>query len=86
VAVLVVATLGTSTFSIGFAVGLSIFIMYITHTLHPPGGATALIGVTGGVGYEFIFVPVMVGVFVLLVNAILVNNFVHHRKYPQVWF
>ena len=86
VAVILVATLGTSTFSIGLAVGLSIFLMYLTHTLHPPGGATALIGVTGGVGYEFIFMPVMLGVLILLVNAILVNNFVHHRKYPKVWF
>ena len=86
VAVVLVASLGSSFFSIGLAVGLSIFIMYLTHTLHPPGGATALIGVTAGVDYEFIFIPVLLGVLILLVNAILVNNFVHHRKYPKVWF
>ncbi len=57
-----------------------------THTLHPPGGATALIGVTGGVGYDFILMPVLVGVLILLFNAMIVNNFVHHRKYPKVWF
>lgn len=86
VAVLLVATLGTSSFSIGLSVGISIFLMYMTHTLHPPGGATALIGVTGGVGADFILIPVLVGVLILLLNAMIVNNFVHHRKYPRVWF
>ncbi|WP_420844107.1 HPP family protein [Leptospira montravelensis] len=86
IAVILVATLGTNFFTIGFSVGLSIFVMYLTHTLHPPGGATALIGVLGGVGVDFILFPVFIGVMILLVNALLVNNFVHHRKYPVVWF
>ncbi|WP_420843828.1 HPP family protein [Leptospira levettii] len=86
IAVLLVYLFGTNFFTIGLSVGLSILVMYLTHTLHPPGGATALIGVIGGVGVDFIFFPVMVGVFVLLVNALVVNNLVHHRKYPVVWF
>ncbi|MBM9592836.1 HPP family protein [Leptospira sp. 201903075] len=86
IAVILVATLGTNFFTIGFAVGLSIFVMYWTHTLHPPGGATAMIGVLGGVGVDFILFPVLIGVLILLVNALVVNNLVHHRKYPVVWF
>ncbi|XDD47854.1 HPP family protein [Leptospira sp. WS39.C2] len=86
IAVLMVYTIGTNFFTLGLSVGLSILVMYLTHTLHPPGGATALIGVIGGVGVDFIFFPVMVGVIVLLVNALIVNNLVHHRKYPVVWF
>ncbi|WP_425528843.1 HPP family protein [Leptospira biflexa] len=86
IAVLLVQTIGTNFLTIGLSVGLSILVMYLTHTLHPPGGATALIGVIGGVGVEFIFFPVMVGVIVLLCNALVVNNLVHHRKYPVVWF
>ncbi len=40
--------------------------MTLTHTTHPPGGATALIAVTGGerilhMGYSYVFVPVLVG-------------------------
>ncbi|WP_411823874.1 HPP family protein [Leptospira sp. 'Mane'] len=84
--VIVVAIFGTSNFSIGFALGLSIFFMYLTHTLHPPGGATALIGVIGHSGPMFILVPILLGVIILLLNAILVNNLVYHRKYPTVWF
>ncbi|TGL19023.1 HPP family protein [Leptospira yanagawae] len=86
IAVILVQTIGTNFFTLGLSVGLSIFVMYLTHTLHPPGGATALIGVIGGVGVEFIFFPVMVGVILLLLNALVVNNLVHHRKYPVAWF
>ncbi|MCW7492792.1 HPP family protein [Leptospira sp. 2 VSF19] len=86
IAVILVAVFGTNFFTIGISVGLSIFVMYLTHTLHPPGGATALIGVMGGAGIDFIFVPVLVGAIILLMNALFVNNFVHHRKYPVVWF
>ncbi|WP_425269970.1 HPP family protein [Leptospira mtsangambouensis] len=86
IAVILVATLGTNFFTIGVSVGLSIFVMYLTHTLHPPGGATAMIGVLGGVGVDFILFPVLIGVMILLVNALVVNNLVHHRKYPVVWF
>ncbi|WP_425270158.1 HPP family protein [Leptospira kemamanensis] len=86
IAVILVQTIGTNFFTLGFSVGLSILVMYLTHTLHPPGGATALIGVIGGVGVEFIFFPVMVGVILLLLNALVVNNLVHHRKYPVAWF
>ncbi|TGK48060.1 HPP family protein [Leptospira bouyouniensis] len=86
IAVILVYTIGTNFFTIGLSVGLSILVMYLTHTLHPPGGATALIGVIGGVGVDFIFFPVMLGVIVLLCNALIVNNLVHHRKYPVAWF
>ena len=46
------------------AVSLSIVVMQITKTLHPPGGATALIAVTGGaqikgLGYGYVFSPVL---------------------------
>ena len=42
------------------AVSVSIIAMQMAKSLHPPGGATALIAVTGGssitnLGYEFIF-------------------------------
>ena len=50
VAVCVVALLGTGQLAIAVAVGLAIFVMNVTHTTHPPGGATALIGVQGGAG------------------------------------
>jgi CBS-domain-containing membrane protein len=85
VAVLVVALFGTSPFTMALGVGLAIFVMNLTHTTHPPGGATALIGVQGGVGPEFILLPVLAGALILLVTAIFTNNVVYHRSYPKHW-
>lgn len=69
------------------AVSLSIILMQITRTLHPPGGATALIAVTGspqiiGLGYWFVISPVLTGAIILFLTAYLFNNIPHHRQYP----
>jgi CBS-domain-containing membrane protein len=75
------------------AVSLAIIGMQITKTLHPPGGATALIAVIGSekikaLGYLYLVTPILTGVCVLLVIALLVNNASTHRRYPQNkhWF
>ena len=69
------------------AVSLSIISMQHTKTLHPPGGATALIAVTGSakikaLGYLYVVFPVLTGVIILLLVALIVNNMTSHRKYP----
>ncbi len=86
VAVLVVALLGSTPLSMAVAVGLAIFVMNLTHTTHPPGGATALIGVQGAAGPGFILVPVLAGALILLTTALFTNNVVYHRRYPKHWF
>ncbi|WP_336517797.1 HPP family protein [Pollutibacter soli] len=69
------------------AVSLSIVAMQITKTLHPPGGATALIANIGSekikhLGYYYILSPVLSGVIILLIIALIVNNIPRHRNYP----
>ncbi len=69
------------------AVAISIVAMQITKTLHPPGGATALIAVIGSekikaLGYLYVLSPVLTGSLILLVVALVVNNMTTHRKYP----
>ena len=69
------------------AVSLSIVLMQITKTLHPPGGATALIAVTGSaelknLGYWYVISPVFVGCLILLVVALVFNNITPKRQYP----
>jgi len=85
VAVLVVALLGSTPVTMALGVGLAILAMNLTHTTHPPGGATALIGVQGAVGPAFILVPVLAGALILLLTAIFTNNVVYHRSYPKHW-
>ncbi len=63
----------------GFAVGTSIALMSMTGTLHPPGGATALIAVTGGesirqLGFLYAFVPCLTGALLLLAIAAILNG------------
>jgi CBS-domain-containing membrane protein len=73
------------------AVATAIALMHATGTLHPPGGATALIAVTGGpkvvaLGYLFVLVPTGAGAVLLLVVALLVNNLARTRRYPEYWW
>ena len=70
------------------AVSTSIVLMQITKTLHPPGGATALIAVTGSeqikeLGYWYVVTPVFSGTLVLLAVALVFNNMTSRRHYPE---
>lgn len=70
------------------AVAASIVLMQITKTLHPPGGATALIAVIGSekiksLGYLYVLSPVLSGVCILLLVALVFNNVTPHRHYPN---
>jgi CBS-domain-containing membrane protein len=69
------------------AVSLSIVLMQITKTLHPPGGATALIAVTGSpaiikLSYWYVITPVLTGALILLAAALIFNNITANRQYP----
>lgn len=93
---LISAIIGVSVFKIfpdviwitaPLAVALSIIVMQITRTLHPPGGATALIAVIGtskitNLGYLYVVFPVLSGTIILFVIALIFNNLTPYRKYP----
>lgn len=69
------------------AVSLSIVLMQITKTLHPPGGATALIAATASpqlksLGYFYVISPVLSGALILLITALIFNNLTSKRSYP----
>jgi len=78
-------------FASAFAVATAIAVMHATKTLHPPGGATALIAVIGSekihaLGFWYVLVPVGAGVLIMLIVALIVNNIAKSRKYPEFWF
>jgi CBS-domain-containing membrane protein len=93
------AAIGVTTFKLlpeplwlssAIAVASSIAIMHATKTLHPPGGATALIAVIGSqkihdLGYLYLFIPAGVGPLIMLAVALLVNNIPQKRRYPEFW-
>jgi CBS-domain-containing membrane protein len=72
------------------AVSTSIAIMHLTKTLHPPGGATALIAVIGGekirqMGLLYVVFPAALSSMILLIVAVLFNNMINSRRYPDHW-
>jgi CBS-domain-containing membrane protein len=73
------------------AVATAIALMHMTRTLHPPGGATALIATLGApeierLGFWFILMPALLGPMLLLLVALLVNNLPRTRRSPDIWF
>jgi CBS domain-containing membrane protein len=94
---LISAIIGVTTFKLmpdviwltaPMAVALSIVMMQITKTLHPPGGATALIAVIGSekiknLGYLYVLSPVLSGTIILLIVALIFNNLTSKRQYPS---
>lgn len=79
---------GNMWFASALAVSTSVAVMQITKTLHPPGGATALIAVIGGshihnLGYLYSIIPVGIGATIMVLIAIVVNR-MSGRKYPII--
>lgn len=82
-----------SALAAALAVSSSVLFMHLLRSMHPPGGATALIAVVGGdnihaLGYWYVLFPVLSGSLILLAVALVVNNLSRnpHRHYPVYWF
>ncbi len=72
------------------AVATAIFVMHATKTLHPPGGATALIAIIGSeqihsLGYMYVILPAGAGSMIMLIIALFINNIPKSRRYPEYW-
>ncbi|EQC31595.1 hypothetical protein SDRG_10765 [Saprolegnia diclina VS20] len=70
------------------AVSLSLVAMQLTDTMHPPGGATALLAVISppavrNLGFFYVVSPILIGSCVLVAVSVLVNNV--QRQYPRYW-
>ena len=73
--------------SSALSVSTAIVMMQITKTVHPPGGATALIANIGSdkiksLGFIYVLSPVFTGVMILLIIALIFNNIPANRFYP----
>lgn len=73
--------------SSALSVAISIVMMQITKTMHPPGGATALIANIGSekikaLSYVYVLSPVLIGVLILFIVALIFNNMTPNRSYP----
>jgi CBS domain-containing membrane protein len=69
------------------SVGLATGLMYLTRSIHPPGGATALAVVIGSeslqdLGFSYVFQPILINVVTILLIAIVFNSLFKWRRYP----
>lgn len=81
---------GASPIAAAFAVALSGAAMHLTGTMHPPGGATALLAVIGDeavrkAGIWYAIMPVGAGAVIIVLMGVLINNLCLHRRYPARW-
>lgn len=76
---------GNGSYVMALGVGLSIGLMMLTKTTHPPAGADPLIIIQGGYNLSFIINPVLVGTLVIAVMALIINNLIPKRHYPSFW-
>ncbi len=73
------------------SVSLAILLMTITKTLHPPGGASALLAVVGdasikNLGYTYALVPCLLGATIVVGIGALLSYVTGRKKYPQQWW
>ena len=69
------------------ACALTVGVMVLTNTVHPPAGATSLLAVTNsqtaGLGW-FLFPVMLLGIALMQAAALLINNI--QRRFPLYWW
>ena len=85
VSLLMVYLFGSEPWVMALSVATAIKLMQLTKTLHPPGGAVALVGVMSEANWTFVFTPVLAGSIVLLFCTLIFNNLMPDRSYPRHW-
>ncbi len=73
------------------AVSLAIFLMTLTKTLHPPGGASALLAVVGdeaihNLGYLYAVTPCLLGATIIVGVGVTFSYLTGQKHYPQKWW
>ena len=78
---IVITLIGNNIYCLGLGVGLAIFIMMITNTVHPPAGGNPLIVILGDQTISFILMPLAAGSVVIILFAVIYNK-IFGRTYP----
>ncbi len=77
--------LGTEWWVMAAAVATALTLMQLTRTIHSPAGADPIIVILNHAGWSFLLAPVAVGLAILLVAALVFNNWGGLAKYPRRW-
>ena len=71
--------------TMGIAVGISVMLMMMFKITHPPAGGNPIAVMLGGVSFQFLIFPVMVGAIAIIIGGIFYNSLILKRKYPVSW-
>jgi CBS-domain-containing membrane protein len=85
VCLILVSLFGYEPWVMAASVATAIKVMQLTKTLHPPGGAVALVGVISKASWDFLFTPVLAGSIIMVLCTVAFNNLVPGRRYPKHW-
>ena len=76
---------GPQAWAAAAAVGLAILAMYLSGTFHPPAGINPLLVVSNGLGWPFLFTPVLAGALLLTLFAYAWHRWLGRRPWPRQW-
>ena len=68
---------------IPIATGLGVCFMILLNVTHPPAGGNPIIVIIGGVSFEYLISPIILGSIIVLVFGVVLNRFVLKKKYPK---
>lgn len=77
--------LGVHEWTLGLAVGLSIMVMMLTNTTHPPAGANPLLIMLAGENWHFLVTPVASGAILIVGFGYVYHRFISGQPYPKQW-
>lgn len=83
VCVTFVQCFGTAPWVIALSVATAIKAMQMTRTLHPPGGAVALVGAMNGASWTYLFTPVLAGSLIMVLCTIAFHRVATRRPSPK---
>jgi len=69
--------------TIPIATGLGVCFMILFNVTHPPAGGNPIIVIIGGVSFEYLISPIILGSIIVLVFGVVLNRFVLKKKYPK---
>jgi CBS-domain-containing membrane protein len=71
--------------TMGIAVGLSVMLMIALKITHPPAGGNPIAVMLGGVSFQFLIFPVMMGAITIIIGGVIYNSLILKKKYPVSW-
>ena len=79
------AVLGPAWWSLAIAAAVSVALMMLTRTLHPPAGSNPVIVFLAAPKWGFLFFPTLFGALTMVVVAVLYHR-ACQRSYPAYWY